>query len=64
MFGIRLTDPMISKNFNKQNSLSGNRNKKFLCDKFNLDPKNHCLLLLDVGGEKGAELLPEIFDKH
>jgi len=57
------TDPMISKNFNKQNSLSGKRNNKlFLCDKFNLDPDKPLFAFIGrLVGEKGAELLPEIF---
>lgn len=57
------TDPMISKNFNKQNSLSGKQNNKlFLCDKFDLDPKKPLFAFIGrLVGEKGAELLPEIF---
>ncbi|MEI6864611.1 glycogen synthase [Flavicella sp.] len=59
------TDPMILKKFNKQNSLSGKRkNKLFLCKKFNLDPKNPLFAFIGrLVGEKGAELLPEIFDQ-
>lgn len=57
------TDPMIQKNFNKQNSLSGKRkNKQFLCEKFNLDPKKPLFAFIGrLVGEKGAELLPDIF---
>ncbi len=58
------TDPMISKNFNKQNSLSGKRNNKmYLCDKFNLDPSKPLFAFIGrLVGEKGAELLPQIFE--
>ncbi|WP_152286997.1 glycogen synthase [Flavicella marina] len=58
------TDPMISKNFNKQNSLSGKKNNKmFLCDKFDLNPEKPLFAFIGrLVGEKGAELLPEIFD--
>lgn len=58
------TDPMITKNYNKQNSLSGKRNNKmYLCDKFNLDPSKPLFAFIGrLVGEKGAELLPEIFD--
>lgn len=59
------TDPMVSKKFNKQNSLSGKRNNKlFLCEKFNLDPKKPLFAFIGrLVGEKGAELLPEIFNQ-
>lgn len=59
------TDPMITKNFNKQNSLSGKRNNKmYLCDKFNLDPSKPLFAFIGrLVGEKGAELLLEIFDQ-
>lgn len=57
------TDPMIVKNFTVRNSLSGKRtNKEFLCEKFNLDPKKPLFAFIGrLVGEKGAELLPEIF---
>lgn len=57
------TDPMISKNFNTNSSLSGKKdNKMFLCDKFNLDPKKPLFAFIGrLVGEKGAELLPQIF---
>ena len=58
------TDPMISKNFTKQTSLSGKRNNKmFLCDKFDLNPEKPLFAFIGrLVGEKGAELLPHIFD--
>lgn len=57
------TDPMISKNFNTKTSLSGKKNNKlFLCDKFNLDPNKPLFAFIGrLVGEKGAELLPQIF---
>ena len=57
------TDPMISKNFNTNSSLSGKKNNKlFLCDKFNLDPSKPLFAFIGrLVGEKGAELLPQIF---
>lgn len=58
------TDPMISKNFNVKTSLSGKKNNKlYLCDKFNLDPSKPLFAFIGrLVGEKGAELLPEIFN--
>lgn len=57
------TDPMISKNFNTRTSLSGKKNNKmFLCDKFNLNPEKPLFAFIGrLVGEKGAELLPQIF---
>ncbi|MFC2128076.1 glycogen synthase, partial [Bacteroidota bacterium] len=57
------TDPMVSKNFSTHNSLSGKRNNKmFLCEKFNLDPEKPLFAFIGrLVGEKGAELLPQIF---
>ena len=59
------TDPMISKNFNGRNIVSGKRNNKnYLCDKFKLDPNKPLFAFIGrLVGEKGAELLPDIFKK-
>jgi starch synthase len=59
------TDPMISKNFNGRNIASGkSNNKNYLCDKFKLDPNKPLLAFIGrLVGEKGAELLPDIFKK-
>ena len=58
-----VTDPMVTKNFNKQTALSGKKhNKQFLCEKFNLDPKKPLFAFIGrLVTEKGAEILPEIF---
>jgi len=58
------TDPMISKNFHSNTIDSGKRNNKlFLCDQFELDPKKPLFVFIGrLVGEKGAELLPEIFE--
>ncbi len=60
-----MTDPMISKNFNVRTVLSGKKNNKnYLCDKFNLDPNKPLFAFIGrLVGEKGAELLPDIFNK-
>jgi starch synthase len=59
------TDPMISKNFNRRNTLSGKKNNKnYLCDQFNLNPNQPLFAFIGrLVGEKGAELLPDIFKK-
>jgi starch synthase len=56
---------MITKNFNKRTASSGKQNnKQFLCKKFNLDPKKPLFAFIGrLVGEKGAEILPDIFDR-
>ncbi|MGB2128488.1 MAG: glycogen synthase [Flavicella sp.] len=58
------TDPMISKNFSVKTVVSGKKkNKTDLCKQFNLDPKKPLFVFIGrLVGEKGAELLPEIFE--
>jgi starch synthase len=58
------TDPMISKNYRSNTIDSGKRNNKlFLCDQFELDPNKPLFVFIGrLVGEKGAELLPEIFE--
>ena len=60
-----VTDPMITKNFNKKTATSGKQNnKQFLCKKFHLDPKKPLFAFIGrLVGEKGAEILPDIFDR-
>lgn len=59
------TDPMISRNYNAKTIVSGKRNnKRFLCDRFELDPQKPLFAFIGrLVGEKGAELLPHIFKK-
>lgn len=57
------TDPMLEKNYNIRTVDSGKKaNKKALCDVFNLDPEKPLFTFIGrLVGEKGADLLPEIF---
>jgi starch synthase len=57
------TDPMLEKNYNTRTVDSGKKaNKKALCDVFNLDPEKPLFTFIGrLVGEKGADLLPEIF---
>jgi starch synthase len=57
------TDPMVSKNYSVKTAAEGkSNNKKFLCDKFDLDPEKPLFAFIGrLVGEKGAEILPEIF---
>lgn len=59
------TDPLIQKKYTKKTLISGKKgNKNFLCKQFNLDPKKPLFVFIGrLVGEKGAELLPEIFKK-
>jgi starch synthase len=58
------TDPMLSKNFQIRTLEAGKKaNKEALCDVFNLDPSKPLYTFIGrLVGEKGADLLPEIFD--
>jgi starch synthase len=58
------TDPMLSKNFQVRTLEAGKKaNKQALCDVFNLDPSKPLYTFIGrLVGEKGADLLPEIFD--
>ncbi|MDB5019889.1 MAG: glycogen/starch synthase, ADP-glucose type [Pedobacter sp.] len=57
------TDPMLYKKFNLKTLESGKRaNKQGICSVFNLDPDKPLFTFIGrLVGEKGAELLPEIF---
>ena len=59
------TDHYIIQNFDKAKVASGRKaNKAWLCKKFNLDSKKPLYAFIGrLVGEKGAELLPEVFDK-
>ena len=59
------TDSYIVKNFKKSTVISGRRaNKKWLCKEFNLDPTKPLFAFIGrLVGEKGAELLPTVFEK-
>lgn len=56
-------DPMLTKTFSSKTLDSGKKaNKKALCDTFNLDPTKPLFTFIGrLVGEKGADLLPEIF---
>lgn len=56
-------DPMLDKNYNIRTVDAGKKaNKKALCDVFNLDPEKPLFTFIGrLVGEKGADLLPEIF---
>jgi len=56
-------DPMLEKNYSIRTVDSGKKaNKKALCDVFNLDPEKPLFTFIGrLVGEKGADLLPEIF---
>jgi starch synthase len=57
------TDPMLYKNFNIKTLETGKRaNKEGICSVFNLNPDKPLFTFIGrLVGEKGAELLPEIF---
>ncbi|MEQ7801277.1 glycogen synthase [Pedobacter sp. ASV1-7] len=57
------TDPMLTKNYNARTVESGKKaNKQALCTIFNLDPEKPLFTFIGrLVGEKGADLLPEIF---
>jgi len=59
------TDTYIKQNFNKAKVVSGRKaNKKWLCSEFNLDENKPLFAFIGrLVGEKGADLLPEVFDK-
>ncbi|MCD0488750.1 glycogen synthase [Pedobacter sp. MC2016-14] len=56
-------DPMLHKNFNNRTVESGKKaNKEALCSVFNLDPSKPLFTFIGrLVGEKGADLLPDIF---
>jgi len=58
------TDPFIIKNYSKKRIPSGRKaNKEWLCKEFNLDVKKPLFAFIGrLVGEKGADLLPEIFN--
>jgi len=57
------TDAFIIDNYNEASVASGKHgNKKWLCDTFNLDESKPLVAFIGrLVGEKGAELLPEVF---
>jgi starch synthase len=57
------TDPMLVKNFNVTTVTNGKKaNKAVICSVFNLDPTKPLFTFIGrLVGEKGADLLPEIF---
>jgi len=58
------TDSYLKKNFSKKTIVSGKKeNKKWLCDTFNLNIEKPLFVFIGrLVGEKGADLLYEIFD--
>ncbi|MBB6498140.1 glycogen synthase [Pedobacter cryoconitis] len=56
-------DPMLEKTYNSRTVENGKKaNKAALCDVFNLDPTKPLFTFIGrLVGEKGADLLPEIF---
>ena len=61
MSGIRMTDNMIIKNYDKELVEKGKRkNKKELCGQFGLDPDKPLITFIGrLVGEKAADLLPD-----
>ncbi|WP_298782338.1 glycogen synthase [uncultured Polaribacter sp.] len=59
------TDNNLVKNYNISSSKSGKKaNKKWLCQKFNLDENKPLFTFIGrLVGEKGSDLFPEIFTK-
>lgn len=59
------TDEFLVKNYSKKTIISGKKaNKKWLCDKFDLDINKPLFAFIGrLVLEKGADLFPEIFDK-
>lgn len=59
------TDAMLPKNYNQKTVESGKKkNKESLCELFQLDPKKPLFTFIGrLVGEKGADLLPDIFYK-
>ncbi|WP_298153692.1 glycogen synthase [Flavobacterium sp.] len=57
------TDPMIPANYDLKTVKKGKQqNKEFLCEQFKLDPEKPLFTFIGrLVGEKGADLLPEIF---
>ncbi|AWI27256.1 glycogen synthase [Flavobacterium pallidum] len=57
------TDPMIIGNYTLKTAKKGKeKNKAFLCEQFGLDPSKPLFAFIGrLVGEKGADLLPEIF---
>jgi starch synthase len=57
------TDEMLVANYNLRNFKSGkSKNKQFICEQFNLDVKKPLFTFIGrLVGEKGADLLPEIY---
>jgi len=58
------TDTYIIQKFNKAKVVSGRKaNKEWLCKEFNLNPTKPLFAFIGrLVGEKGADLLPEVFD--
>ncbi|SCY95632.1 glycogen synthase [Flavobacterium caeni] len=56
------TDPMLEHHYNVKNFKAGKtKNKKFLCEQFNLDPNKPLFTFIGrLVGEKGADLLPQM----
>jgi starch synthase len=56
------TDPMLHVNYSVKDFKKGKeKNKAFICEQFNLDPKKPLFTFIGrLVGEKGADLLPEI----
>lgn len=59
------TDNYLIKNYSKTTRVEGRKaNKKWLCEKFNLDKNKPLFAFIGrLVGEKGADLFPEIFKK-
>ena len=59
------TDDYIIQNFTKSKVVSGRKvNKEWLCKEFNLDKTKPLFAFIGrLVGEKGADLLPEVFEK-
>lgn len=56
------TDPMLEQHYNVKNFKAGKaKNKKFLCEQFNLNPEKPLFTFIGrLVGEKGADLLPQM----
>lgn len=59
------TDDFLKKTYKNTDVQSGRKsNKKWLCEKFNLDPQQPLFAFIGrLVGEKGADLLPLVFEK-
>ncbi|MDO1501308.1 glycogen/starch synthase [Winogradskyella maritima] len=59
-----MNDEYLEKNYKVTSVLSGKKgNKKYLCQQFNLDPSKPLISFIGrLVGEKGADILPQVFE--